>query len=216
MLVRDLVARGAILRIVGIGSLVMATVGGIAATPETVSIEPSQAAQTSQPSPRLNPFVHFENGSALFVGVDGRAASYVRSGEIFPLGIGLANQSKGSLSFNPESFVLEDEDGNRYPAVSREQFEAYRRSRIDQRLSDAFSEIMTVRHLNYDFAPWRPFPFSGELANPKPELELGRRQWAQATLYFPIPEGGIHGREFTLLVSAREFAEPFVVGLSIR
>ena len=66
------------------------------------------------------------------------------------------------------------------PATSREQFEAYRRSRIDQRLSDAFSEIMTVRHLNYDFAPWRPFPFSGEFANPRPELELGRRQWAAA------------------------------------
>ena len=69
-------------------------------------------------SPKLNPTVFFEDGSVAFIGVDTRAAQYVKDGPLLPLGIGLANRSKGSLTFTRESFVLEDSEGRKVVLAS--------------------------------------------------------------------------------------------------
>ena len=167
-------------------------------------------------SPKLAPFVNFEDGAILFIGVDVRAAQYVKDGAVFPLGIGLANHSKKPLTLSRESFVLETADGKLYPLVSQQEFiRDYRRSPSDARLADAFHEVMTSRFSNYRFTRQQLFAAaSGGTASDS--FQLGRLFWSRFYLYFPIPAEGIHDREFTLLVRAHELPDPFVVRFSLK
>lgn len=177
----------------------------------------SQPAGESGPSPKLNPFVHFEEGKVLFIGVDGRAAQYIEKGSIFPLGIGLANVSQRPLTLRRESFIIEDANGLRYPVVSQQEFnEDYTRSRTDVRLADSFIEILNGRFANFTYTPWRAFPFKGENSTVTDVIELGRNYWTWSYLYFPIPEDGIREREFNLLVTVEDRPEPFVVTFSLQ
>ena len=184
---------------------------------QSSKIQTSEPSDVRELSPKLNPFVFFEDG-ILFLGVDSRAAQYVKKGEIFPLGIGLANQSKGTMRFNTESFVLETADGQRFPVVTFEEFRSnYNRSNTDARLSDEFQGLMRSRFQSY--APplsWRPFPASGGTGTSRREVELGRNLWTMAYLYFPVPEEGIHAQEFTLLASPNGNDETFLVRFKIR
>ncbi len=168
-------------------------------------------------SPKLNPFVHFEEGRTLFIGVDGRAAQYVKDGGIFPLGLGLANMGSEALNFSVESFILETSEGARYPVISIEEYNRdYKRSGADIKLADSFAEGMLTRFRNYNFTPWRLFPARGSGGGSQRALELNRGFWTQNYLYFPVPEAGIHGKEFSLLVSAKELPETFVVRFTLR
>ena len=167
-------------------------------------------------SPKLNPFVHFEDGAVLFIGVDGRAARYVKEGSIFPLGIGLANQSREPLTFTRESFVLEAADGTRYPLVSLQEYNRdYTRSRSDLRLADSFSEALASRFSNYGSLRRALYPAKGVFSTAADSFELGRLIWTRFYVYFPIPESGIHGQQFKLLVDAKDGAETFVVSFSL-
>ena len=75
---------------------------------------------------------------------------------------------------------------------------------------------MRTRFRNYNFTPWRLFPARGSGGGSQRGLELNRSFWTQNYLYFPIPETGIHGEEFSLLVSSKELPETFVVRFSLR
>ncbi|UCF68009.1 MAG: hypothetical protein JSV80_01545 [Acidobacteriota bacterium] len=174
---------------------------------------------SEQTSPRLNRFTYYERGSELFLGVDTRAAQYAgqdERGAMFPLGIGLANLSDGPLYVGPESFVLEASDGRRYSAVAYEQFlRDYRRSRTDERLADTFIQTMNTRYSTFRFTPWRPFPPAGDIDVIQRNVELGHAFWTRSYLYFPLPEGGVRGRTFKLLVKPRDNEETYVVTFSV-
>jgi len=168
-------------------------------------------------SPKLNPFIYFEEGRALFIAVDGRAAQYTKSGTIFPLGLGLVNLGKTGLTFSAESFILETSDGAHYPVVSVEEYNReYKRSRTDRRLGDSFDEVMLTRFRNYNLIDWTLFPFAGQGAASQQLLELERGYWTRNHIYFPIPETGIHGQNFSLLVRAKESPETYVVRFFLR
>ena len=167
-------------------------------------------------SPKLNPTVFFEDGETAFLGVDGRAAQYVKEGALFPLGIGLANRSKGALTFTRESFVLEDQEGKKYTLASYEEYQAYERSRTDARLLDAFLDVMRTRFGNFSFTSFQLFPLKDRTVPARDRVELGRTTWTAGYLYFPIPPGGIHGKTFSLLVRVKEVPETFVVKFSLR
>ncbi len=173
---------------------------------------------TNVPSGNLNPFVYFEEGTALFVAVDTRAAQYIKKEGLFPLGLALANNAKSSLTFNRESFILETEDGTQYPMVSPREFnESYHRSRTDARLSQEFRSILNQRlNQTYRFVEWPLYSYSGQNRNPRESLELGRLFWTQSMMYFPVPESGLHGKNFALLVSANEITDAFVVRFQVR
>lgn len=167
-------------------------------------------------SPKLNPTVYFEDGNLAFIGVDTRAAQYVKEGPLVPLGIGLANRSKGSLTFTRESFLLEDEGGKRVQLASYEEFQPYTRGATDARLLDAFVEVVRARFGNYTPTDFSFFPVKGGSATARDRLELGRTTWTVGNLYFPMPEGGIHGKSFSLLVRVKEVPETFVVKFALR
>lgn len=170
-------------------------------------------------SPKLNPFVYYEDGRVLFIAVDGRAAQYHEAKEpFFPVGLGLANQSRTPLTFSRESFVLEAEGGQQFPTISHQEYlQSYDNTRQDMRLADAFQGILFARFGNlYRPVPWRLFPFRGERAAVQERLELGRRHVTWGYLYFPVPPEGIHGKRFTLLVRPEDFPETFVVRFALR
>ncbi|MBZ5640308.1 MAG: hypothetical protein LAO51_16300 [Acidobacteriia bacterium] len=174
-------------------------------------------ARVAELSPKLNPFVYFEDGAAVFIGVDGRAAQYIKSESIFPLGLCLANRTKRSLSFSRESFVLEDASRRQVSPVSYEEFASgYARAETDVRLSDTFLEMMQVRFGSFRFASWPLYPAKGVIATARDRVELGADQYTAFYLYFPLPVGGIHGKSFTLLVRAKEAPETFVVKFGLR
>jgi len=193
----------------------------LALLPSTGCLRSERIEPATSTAPRLsstlNPFVYYEQGATLFLAVDGRATQYVKEGEIMPLEIGLANLSNKSLTFDRESFILEDDTGESYPVVSHEEFtRLYDRSRIDARLADTFAELMTIRFQNHTYLPWRLFPFSGEVSNVVDTFELGRQTWTMTYLYFPMPESGLHGKQFTLLARAKELPDPFVVRFAVK
>jgi hypothetical protein len=167
-------------------------------------------------SPKLNPTVFFEDGNVAFIGVDTRAAQYVKDGTLLPLGIGLANRSKGSLTFTRESFVLEDSEGRKVPLASYGEFQPYTRAATDARLLDAFVEVVRARFGNFAFTDLSFFPIKGGSATARDTLELGRTTWTVGNLYFPLPEGGIHGKAFSMLVRVKEVPETLVVKFTLR
>ncbi len=194
---------------------ILATLLGVAAC--ATHFGPGGAPGEADISPKLLPFVFYESGSELFTGVDGRAAQYVKDGEMVPLGLGLANLSMRSLTFTRESFVLECEDGSRYPLVALSEFNRdYKRSRTDARLADTFQEALNARFASYAFRSWRLFPFKGESAAKNDEIELARRQWTHTYLYFPWPASGVHGKEFVLLVTTKQIPETLVVRFTLK
>jgi len=167
-------------------------------------------------SPKLNPTVFFEDGSVAFIGVDTRAAQYVKDGPLLPLGIGLANRSKGSLTFTRESFVLEDSEGRKVGLASYAEFQPYQRAATDARLLDAFVEVVRARFGNFAFTDLSFFPVKGGSGTARSVIELGRTTWTVGNLYFPLPEGGIHGKSFSMLVRVKEVPETLVVKFTLR
>ncbi len=199
--------------------LVAALVAGVASC---VQGQKSQIRST-QPldkveSPTLSQFVYYEQGRELFIGVDGRAAMYIKKEPMFPLGLGLANTGKSGITLDKESFVLETASGERYPPVSHEEYRRdYNRSRADVRLSDSFLEMLNLRFANYRSLPWRPFPAAGQPSSIVSQIELGRLDRTHAYLYFPVPEDGIHDKSFALLVTPSAGTEDtFVVRFKLK
>jgi len=179
---------------------------------------PTEHAPGEELSAKLTPFSYFEEGPILFLAVDTRAAQYVDAdeSELFPVGIGLANRSQRSLTFTRESFVLEA-DGRRYPVASVEEYNrSYDRSRTDLRLAEPFVEGLAARFLAYRYSPLFLFPPRGGGGIVSNRFELGRNDWTQMVLYFPVPESELHGERFELLVDAEEVPETFVVGFEVK
>jgi len=168
-------------------------------------------------SPKLTPFLFFEDGNVAFVGVDARAAQYVKKGDIFPLAIGLANRGMPPISFGREGFILETADGGRYPLVTVEEYnKGYTRSRNDLRMLDSAVEAMNTRFATYSYVERQLFPVKGGAGTGIDNFELTRNVWTMFYVYFPIPEDGIHGKEFALLVDIKEFENPLVVRFDVK
>lgn len=171
----------------------------------------------SQLSAKLTPFMYYDEGSIAFIGVDTRAAQFVKDEPMFPLGLAIANKSGGSLTIKREAFTLEDEAGRRYPLVSYSEFrDSYRRSTTDANLADDFVKAIEARFLTYAKTFLPLFPSSGSAATVSEEKEIGRRQVALGYLYFSIPESGLHDRALRLLVSFEELPETYVVRFKVR
>ena len=171
----------------------------------------------TQLAPKLTPFAYFEDGKIAFIGVDTRASQYIKNQTIFPLGLGLANRGKQALRFNRESFTLETEDGKRYPLASYEEYTRdYDRGRIDVTLADTFTEALRSRFAVYNFQPFRLFPQPGSGGTVLNQVDLARMSWTQNYLYFPVPEDGIHGKQFTLLVDIEGQPDTLIVRFALK
>ncbi|MDQ7005713.1 MAG: hypothetical protein Q9Q40_00620 [Acidobacteriota bacterium] len=169
-------------------------------------------------SAKLTPFTYYDEGDLLFIGVDTRAAQYISDESIFPLGIALVNKTLKSMTIDRESFVLEDDNGKRYPLVSHKEYRAsYRRSKTDEQLADNFIEAMRGRFATFSYRELRMFPATSRRSTTSTSaVEVRRRQMVVGYVYFPVPENGLHKRDLKLLFKVEEQPETFVVRFSIR
>ncbi len=116
---------------------------------------------------------------------------------------GLANKGAGTLKLSRESFILQDENGRRYPVVPLSEInEGYGPTTLDRSLT-TFRDIFNAHFLNYDRVQSNFFPerAGGGLVIDK--LEVPRWRYVLDILYFPKPEGGIVGHRFELHVTAQ-------------
>jgi hypothetical protein len=160
--------------------------------------------------PKFSLSSYIEEGSSLALIVGTRPAGIVKDAEYVPLEIGVANKGLSTLSITPESFILVDEDGNRYPAVTSEElYREYRRVDVDRRLGEIF-QIMLGKFQTYSVVPSNFTPsFDFPTALRKPVLN--RYTMIYDLLYFPRPENGTRGKRFELFMSAPELESPVFV-----
>src|SRR5437867_9807685 len=67
---------------------------------------------------RLGPFTYLEEGKLIGLLVGAEAARYREREKYIPLAVGIANKNAPTLKLSRESFVLQDESGNRYPMAT--------------------------------------------------------------------------------------------------
>lgn len=181
------------------------------------AVVPANQGQGVQLSPKLTPFSYFEDGSTLFIAVDTRAARYIKDGAALPLIVGLANHSRTALTFTRESFTLESSDGRLLPVLSVEEYNrSGGRALTNARLGSEFREAMAARFRNYSYIDRQLFPLKGGAGTATDSFELGRLFWTQFYLYFPIPESGIEGEEYNLLIKPSEADKSFVIRFEVR
>jgi len=175
------------------------------------------SSSTSGLSSKLTPFTYYDEGKLLFIGADTRAAEYIKDESIFPLGIAVTNKTLGILTVDRESFTIEDEDGNRYPLASYEEYRSgYSRSNTDDRLADNFVEAMRGRFATFTPETLSLFPNTGSARNVTETKQIGRRRFAMGYVYFPVPATGLHDKTLRLLFRVKEYPDTFVVRFSVR
>ena len=153
---------------------------------------------------------YIEEGSQLALIVGVRPAGIVKNQGYVPFEIGVANKGMEKLTITPESFILIDEDGNRYPVVSSEElYREYRRVDVDRRLGEIF-QVMLGKYQTFSLIPSNFTP-SFDAPTFVPRAYLPRYSMMYDLIYFPEPEAGVRGRRFELFMSAPELEDPVFV-----
>src|SRR5437867_8809525 len=109
---------------------------------------------------RLGPFTYMEEGKLIGLVVGAEAARYREKEKFMPLAIGLANKDAPTLKLTRESFVLQDENGRRYPlATLAEVADGYGPSAMDRTFTGTFgmflSHFSTYERVESNFFPER-------------------------------------------------------------
>ncbi|MCE5246594.1 MAG: hypothetical protein ABFD84_14445 [Candidatus Polarisedimenticolia bacterium] len=166
-------------------------------------------------SPRLIRTAYFDDGKALFVGLDVTAAVAVDAEKTLPLALVLANRGPSGAAFDRESFRLEDDGGRTFPLLSYEEFRALSRATsLDRRASEKFYEAAAQRlgpAAGGANPTIRAVPFFGVETARRDRVDIAPAEWARGMLYFPRPAGDLAGRVFSLLVRPIGAAETIVV-----
>lgn len=165
---------------------------------------------------KLGPTAYYEQGQLTFLAVDSRPASFVKEGAILPIPFAIANRTKRSIHLRAEDFVLVDDQGNRYPLISYEEYKrGYRRLTADLKLAEPFYEATdTFLGLgNPMAAPYReePFPFYGNGGLRRDSVELGAGYFTRGFFFFPAPPGGVKKRLFELHIHSKDLPQAVFV-----
>lgn len=172
---------------------------------------------TSSLDPKLSTFAYIEDGDLIALIVDVRATQYREKDAYIPFEIGVANRGVRSLTLTRESFVLVDDQGNRYPAASpKELLSGYEFLDLDRRLGEiadiTFNKFSTFTRYRSKFSPTRQGPSRpGEGTLVQDTVVLPKFGYLIDFLYFPMPAGGAKGRRFELFMSAPELSDPIYV-----
>ena len=199
---------------------------------------PTQSAGETAPevSRKLAQFVYIEEGTDLIFTVGVRVAA-LREGEpFFPLEVSITNkQKKTTWRVSRESFVLFDEQGNRYEMPDYpELLASYKKRTLDTRFFEARS-FTSGKHEGYRQVESNFFPdpvlgvtrstdtSSGLDAvasrstslTPLETVEITYRSFLEDVLYFPHPAGELIGQRFSLEFRATDLEEPARIAFRI-
>lgn len=179
-----------------------------------------------QPSPgldrKLSTYAYIEDGDLLDLIVGTRPTRYRDDGDFMPIEIAIANRRLKQLTLNRESFILIDEEGNRYPCAGPEELlDGY--EFLDWDREPSVSELYALIDTKYAAFTRYPSKFS-----PTRQAQTGRYRvvldrvtlpkfgYLMDIIYFPSPSTGIKGHKFELFVSAPELPDPVFVKFEVR
>lgn len=151
---------------------------------------------------KLGPFTYLEEGKIVGFAVGTEAARYREKENYMPLAIGVANKDAGTIKLGRESFVLQDENGRRYPMVPVNEITgSYGPTQLDRSLT-TFRDIFLSHFQTYDRVSSNFFPERASGGIVIDDVELPNWRYVMDLIYFPKPDGGIVGRRFELHMTA--------------
>jgi len=165
---------------------------------------------------KLGPFTYMEEGKLVSLAVGTEATKEREKEKYIPLHFAFANRGAPTLTLRRESFILQDENGKRYPLASLQEVNStYGPSLMDRQFTTTFymfrSRLETFEILQSNFFPERA---GGGIVIDK--VELPRFYYILDLLYFPHPDDQVVGRRFELHVKPSgvedEFFVKFLVG----
>jgi hypothetical protein len=191
------------------------------------------AADTSGLDYKLSTFAFMEEGELVTFIVDTRASGIHHKDPYFPLEIAVANRGLKNLTLTRESFILIDEEGNRYDVASpRDLLQGYEHLDVDQRLAEldqivqlanfqrypaVFSPTRTTGGTNIttvdsDLTPTARAPQS-QVGTSTVQDRVTLPKWGYFIdfIYFPTPAGGLDGKRFELHMEAPELPHTIFV-----
>ncbi|MBD3868451.1 MAG: hypothetical protein IFK94_10045 [Acidobacteria bacterium] len=171
---------------------------------------------------KLSTYAYIEDGDLLDLIVGTRPTRYRDDSDFMPIEIAIANRRLKQLTLSRESFVLIDEEGNRYPCAGPEELlEGY--EFLDWDREPSVSELYALIDTKYaaftrypsKFSPTRQVTSSryGVVLN---RVALPKFGYLMDMLYFPAPSTGIKGHKFELFVSAPELQDPVFIKFEVR
>lgn len=171
---------------------------------------------------KLSTFAYIEDGELIDLIVGTRPARYRDDSAFMPVEISIANRRLKQLTLSRESFILVDEEGNRYPCASpQELLDGYQF--LDWDREPSVSELYALIDTKYaaftryasKFSPTRQAR-SSRYGVVLDVVALPKFGYLLDMLYFPAPTTGIKGHRFELFVSAPELEDPVFVKFEVR
>lgn len=151
---------------------------------------------------KLGPFTYLEEGKLVGLAVGTEPTRYREKEKFMPLDVAIANKDAATLKLSRESFVLQDENGKRYPLVPVSDFiSGYGPSALDRTFTTSFSMFIT-HHPNFDRIESNFFPEAASGRIVIDHVEIPRFHYMLDLLYFPMPDTGLVGHRFELHVTS--------------
>lgn len=164
---------------------------------------------------KLGTFSFIEEGDLVSFIVNARATRYREEDAFFPLEICVANRGLKNLTLTRESFILIDEEGNRYHVVPpRDLIESYRFLDLDRELAElegiVFNRFAAFTRYFSNFSPTRLGRANASTVV-KDRVTLPRFGYFIDFVYFPRPQTGVKEHRFELHMEAPELPHPIFV-----
>ncbi len=168
---------------------------------------------------KLTFFAFVESGDLVDLIVDTKAARYREDAEYIPIEFSVANRALNELTITRESFVLVDDQGNRYPAASpRELMQHYEFLDWDRRLSE-LPGIVDARFAAFtrypsNFSPRRQAIRGSNVV--RDSVSLPKFGYIVDYIYFPRPTTGVKNHRFEMFLQAPQLQDPVFVKFEIK
>jgi hypothetical protein len=214
-------------------SLLVLGVVTLAGASSCITHQRSAAVNTSGLDTKLSRFAFMEEGKLVTFVVDTRASGIHDKDPYFPLEIAVANRGLKNLTLTRESFILIDEEGNRYQvATPRDLLQGYQFLDVDPRLAELdqilslpnfqryaavlsptrLSDTADITTVDGDLTPTTRPPVTGRgTTTVQDRVTLPRWGYFIDFIYFPTPAGGLQGKRFELHMEAPELPHTIFV-----
>jgi hypothetical protein len=163
----------------------------------------------SQTSPTLAPYIHFEEGDLVFFAVNTHLARLSLNEDLIPLEIAIANKSLDMLTVAPELILLRDSEGNRWPVASASESAG---KSLQSRFNRNLQPVPFLDTVRLQLSAYQPLPATfglrpGDYTMTR-TVELRKKTWIYAQIWFPNPGGELKGSQFEIWLNSPELPEP--------
>ena len=165
---------------------------------------------------KLSTFAFIEEGDIVSFIVSTRATRNREKSAFIPLEVCVANRGLKTLTLTRESFILFDEQGNRYHSASpRDLMEAYNFLDQDRGLGDlpeiVFNRFAVFNRYPSSFSPTRMRGRRFGSGTVRDRVSLPRFGFMIDFIYFPMPTTGLLDHKFELHLEAEELPHTIFV-----